>query len=104
MALTIIRRQVVDMLADIRQRLKEAEHRVSARAYRERRREDVLEATLREIDTASAGASERLLRCVSEEIFNLCLCTSSWMAGRRRGAVTGESNSSPAGTFFIPGT
>ena len=92
MALTIIRHEVAEMLADVRQRLREAEHRLAQGVYRERvdaagevsllrRHEAVLTDRLGEIDAAPPGASESLFRWVSEEIFNLRLCLQTWIAG-----------------------
>ena len=93
MALTIIRHEVAEMLADVRQRLKEAEHRLAEGVYRQRvdaagevsllrRHEAVLTDRLGEIDAAPASATESLFRWFAEEIFNLRLCLQTWISGR----------------------
>jgi len=92
LALTLIRHEVAEMLADVNQRLKEAEHRLAEGAYRERvdaageasllrRYKEMLRTRLSEIDAAPANASETLSRWVSEEIFNLRLRLQTWIAG-----------------------
>ncbi len=92
MALTLIRHEVSELLADVNQRLKEAEHRLTQGDGRVRveaagalnrlgRQKDMLTARLREIDAAPASATESVYRWISEEIFNLRLQMETWISG-----------------------
>jgi hypothetical protein len=91
LALTLIRHEVAELLADVNQRLKEAEHRLAKGDDRMRveaagalnllrRQKERVTARLKEIDAAPESATESVYRWVSEEIFNLRLQVETWVA------------------------
>jgi hypothetical protein len=87
-----IRHEVGMMLADVNERLAEAEQKLSQGAPREkvkaagelsflRRQKETIEGRVKEINAAPPHASETLLRWLKEEAFNLKLRAQSWIAG-----------------------
>jgi len=92
LALDNIRHEVVMMLAEVNERLAEAERQLAKGTYREkvnaagelsflRRQREMVEDRMKEVDAAPAGAPETLFRWVKEEVFNLKLRLESWLAG-----------------------
>ena len=92
MALDNIRHEVGMMLADVNEKLAEAEIQLSRGSPIEkvkaagelsflRRQREMIEDRVKEIDAAPEGASETLFRWVKEEVFNLKLRLESWIAG-----------------------
>lgn len=92
MALDNIRHEVGMMLAEVNQKLADAERQLSRGTPREkvnaagelsflRRQKETIEDRVKEIDAAPEGASETLFRWVKEEVFNLKLRSESWIAG-----------------------
>jgi len=92
LALDNIRHEVGMMLADVNERLAEAERQLSRGTPSEKvnaagelsflqRQKETIEDRVKEIDAASEGASETLFRWVKEEVFNLKLRVESWIAG-----------------------
>jgi len=87
-----IRHEVGMMLADVNEKLAEAEIQLSRGSPIEkvkaagelsflRRQREMIEDRVKEIDAAPEGASETLFRWVKEEVFNLKLRLESWIAG-----------------------
>lgn len=92
MALDNIRHEVAMMLAEVNQKLADAEQQLSRGTPSEkvnaagelsflRRQKETIEDRVKEIDAVPEGASETLFRWVKEELFNLKLRSELWIAG-----------------------
>jgi hypothetical protein len=92
LALDNIRHEVSMMLSDVNLRLAEAEDHLAKGTFRQkvdaageltflRSQKEMIEARMKVIDAAPAGAAETPLRWLKEEVFNLKLRLDAWVVG-----------------------